>query len=105
MPSRAIQISSDVAYGLIVFLGTAGLGFVVLPTLCYAAGLIANETDARAAFSSITLKAVPVLFGFSAAAALSNEWLAAFSIGRRVVAYLATTLLVWIVGAASAIAM
>ena len=37
--SRTTRIASAFLYGLLVFLGTAGLGFVVLPALGLATGL------------------------------------------------------------------
>ena len=103
MALNAVRLAGAVAYGLLVFAGTALLGFVVLPPLGYAAGLFAIETDARAAFSLVTLKAVPVMAGLSAAAALSYEWLMRLSLPRRVAAYVATTVLVWLAGAAGAV--
>jgi hypothetical protein len=103
LPSRAVSITRAVVYGLLVFLGTLGLGFLVLPSLGYATGLFTIEAEARGAFSLVTLKAVPVLVGLSAAAALSYEWLAALPLGRRVVIYSVTPLAVWVAGAAIAI--
>lgn len=100
---RAIRLAGAVAYAVLVFLGAAGLGFVVLPTLGYAGGLFAIEAEARGAFSLVTLEAVPFLVGLSGAAALSYDWLATLSIGRRVVVYCATALLVWLSGAAIAV--
>ena len=60
------------------------------------------DTDAEAAFSFLTLKAVPFLVGLSAAAALSYQWLTGLSVPRRVAVYAATTLLAWLTGAAIA---
>ncbi len=99
MSSRAPTLVGAIVYGLLVFLGTAGLGFVVLPAVGQATGL---DTDAEAAFSFLTLKAVPFLVGFSAAAALSYQWLTGLSAPRRVAAYSATTVLAWLTGAAIA---
>ena len=86
-------------YGLLVFLGTAGLGFGVLPMVGRAVGL---DSDAEAAFSFLTLEAVPFLVGLSAAAALSYRWLAGLSVPRRVAVYAATTVFAWVAGAAIA---
>jgi hypothetical protein len=97
--SRATLLAGAIVYGLLVFLGTAGLGFVVLPSLGRVTGL---DTEAEAAFSFLTLKAVPLLVGFSAAAALSYQWLTGLSVRRRVAVYFATTVLAWLTGAASA---
>src|SRR5262249_56553960 len=101
--SRAMLLAGAITYGVLVFCSTAALGFVALPTLAYAAGLFAIEAEARGAFSLITLKAVPFLAGLSAAAALSYEWLAAFSIARRVAIYSATTSVILAPGAAVAV--
>jgi hypothetical protein len=83
----------------LVFFGTAGVGFVVVPSLARATGL---DTEAEAALSFLTLKAVPLLVGFSAAAALSYQWLPPLSIPRRVAVYAGTTVLAWLTGAAIA---
>jgi hypothetical protein len=99
VPTRATLIAGAIVYGLVVFLGTAGLGFVVLPTVGRAMGL---DPDAEAAFSFLTLKAVPYLVGFSTAATLSYPWLTRLSLPRRVAAYIATAVLAWLTGAAIA---
>lgn len=100
--SRVTLLAGAATYGLLVFLGAVALGFVVLPTVGLVGGLFAIEAEARGAFSLVTLKAVPFLVGLSAAAALSYEWLGALSIVRRLAVYSATTLLVWVSGAAIA---
>lgn len=94
------RVAGAALYGLLVFGGTAVLGFVVLPPLGYAAGLFTIETDARAAFSLVTLAAVPLLAGLSAGAGLSYDWLTTLSRVRRLVVYAGTTATIWIVGAA-----
>ena len=102
MGPRTKLLAGAIVYGVLVFLGTAGLGFVVLPTIGYVSGLFPIDTEANAAFSLTTLKAVPFLAGLSAAATVSYEWLMSLSIARRVVIYFATTLLAWVAGAAIA---
>jgi len=102
VPSRATLLGGSIVYALVVFLGTAAIGFVVLPAVGYATGLFAIRAEAEGVFSLLTLKAVPFLVGLSAAAALSFEWLLGLSRFRRVVAYLATTLATWLAGAAVA---
>jgi hypothetical protein len=102
VPTRTKLFAGAFVYGVLVFLGTAGLGFVVLPIIGYHSGLFPIETEADAAFSLTTLKAVPLLAGFSAATAVSYEWLTSLPIARRIAIYLATTLLVWITAAAIA---
>lgn len=99
---RPIAVAGAIVYGVLVFLGTAGLGFVVLPAIGYASGPFPIETEANATFSFVTLAAVPFLVGLSAAAALSYEWLMGLSIARRVATYLATAVLAWVAGAAIA---
>ena len=96
MPFGARHLTGTIVYGFLVFLGTAGLGFVVVPSVGHAMGL---DADAEAAFSFLTLKAVPLLVGFSAAAALSYQWLTGLSVPRRIAVYAATTLLAWLTGA------
>lgn len=102
MPSRTTLLVGSIVYGLLVFLGTAALGFVLLPAIGYATGLFPIQAEAAAAFSLVTLKGVPFLAGLSAAAALSYEWLLGLSAARRVAVYSATTLLAWFTSAAIA---
>ena len=99
MSSRAATLVGAIVYGLLVFLGTAGLGFAVLPAVGRVARL---DADAETALSFLTLKAVPLLVGFSAAAALSYPWLTGLSGLRRVAVYIVTTGLAWLTGAAIA---
>ena len=102
VPHRTTILVGSIVYGLLVFLGTAGLGFVALPTLAHATGLFPVDTEAEAAFSMVTLKAVPFLASLSTAAAFSYQWLAQLSIVRRLAVYGGTTLLAWVVAAAIA---
>jgi hypothetical protein len=99
MPSRTKLLAGAIAYGLLVFAGTALLGFVVAPAIGVATGLFPIEQEAAGYFSFLTLKAAPLLAGLSAGAARSQEWLAGFSIPSRIAVYAATVLLVWITGA------
>ena len=99
----ARRYAGAAVYGLLVFLGTALLGFVVMPVLGHASGRFPIETEASAVFSLVTLKAVPFLAGLSVAAALSYEWLVRLPLTRRIALYFATTLLAWLVGAAFAV--
>ena len=101
---RASYDSGENVYGFLVFLGTAGLGFVVLPTVGHATGLFPVDTEAEAAFSMVTLKAVPFLASLSTAAGLSYyQWLEQISVARRLAVYFATTLLAWVTAAAIAV--
>lgn len=99
MSSRATSLVGAILYGLFVFLGATSLGFAVLPTLGHATGL---DTETEEAFSFLTLEAVPLLGGLSAAAALSYQWLTRLSLPRRVAVYCATSVLAWLMGAATA---
>jgi hypothetical protein len=103
MPSRTALVIRASAYGLLVFLGTALVGFVVVPTIAYVSGLFELQTEAQATFSLITLKAVPFLVGLSAAAAATHDLLTGLSAARRVAICLATMLLAWLTGAAIAV--
>ena len=103
MPSATALVLRAVVYGLVVFLGTAAIGFVGMPAIAYAAGLFTLETEAQATFSLVTLKAVPFLVGLSAAAAATYDLLARLSVARRIAIYLATTLLTWVTSAAIAV--
>ena len=100
-PARVL--TGAIVYGLLVFLGTVVLGFVVLPVVAYASGLVPIETEAMAVFSLVTLKGVPFLACSSAAATLSYDWLRRLSAVRRVVVYTVTTVAVWMAGAAIAV--
>lgn len=95
MPSRATLLAGATLYALSIFLATAALGFVVAPLAGHATGLFHRETDARAFFSLLTLKAVPIAFGLSAAAGFSYERLLRLSLARRAAVGAATALLVW----------
>jgi lincosamide nucleotidyltransferase A/C/D/E len=100
--SKVTLLAGASVYGLLVFLGTAGLGFAVLPSVGRAAGL---DAEAQAAFSFLTLKAVPFLAGLAAAAALSYPWLRGLTVPRRAAVYAATTAFAWLAGAAIAAAI
>ena len=102
MLSRVLPWLGAIAYGVLVFLGATGLGFVVAPALGRASGRFPIETEAEAVFSLLTLKAVPCLAGLSGAAALSYAWVARLSMPRRAAVYATTVLLSWLAGAAIA---
>jgi hypothetical protein len=103
VPSRASSFLGAIVYGALVFLGTAGLGFVVAPALGHASGLFPFDKEAQAVFSLLTLKAVPFLFGLSVAAAFYHPGLARLSVWRRVIVYAATVVLTWVAGATIAV--
>jgi hypothetical protein len=102
MASRTKLLGGAIAYGLLVFAGTALLGFVVAPAIGVATGLFPIDAEAAGFFSFLTLKAAPILAGLSAGAAQSWRWLTGFSIPRRIAVYAATVLVAWITGAAIA---
>ena len=99
MPSRTTLLAGAIFYSLLVFLGIATLGFVVAPVIGHATGLFPIETEAQATFSLLTLKAVPLIVGFSTAAAFSYPWILGFSVPLRIAAYGATVLVAWAIGA------
>lgn len=103
MPARARRAAVAGLYGVLVFAGTAALGFAVLPPLAHASGWFPIETEAAAAFSLVTLKAVPLLAGLSAGAAFSYERLASGSVVRRILVYALSSIAIWLVGASIAV--
>ncbi|HEY8120455.1 MAG TPA: hypothetical protein VII78_04000 [Myxococcota bacterium] len=103
MPSTTRMVTGAIVYGLLVFLGAAGLGFLAVPAIAYAAGLFTIDTEARATFSFITLEALPFLWGLSVPAAFSYEWIMRLSIAGRAAAYLGTAMVTWVAGAAIAV--
>jgi hypothetical protein len=105
MALRATLLAGAIGYATLVFLGMAGLGFVVAPAIGRATHLFPIETEADAVFSLLTLKAVPALVGLSTAAAFSYQWVMGLSISHRVVVYCATVILAWVTGAAIAAVM
>jgi hypothetical protein len=102
VPSRVPPLWGAIAYGVLVFVGATGFGFVVMPVLGHASGRFPIEAEAEAVFSFLTLKGVPSLVGLSGAVALSYSWIAKLSAPRRVAVYVATVLLCWVAGAAVA---
>jgi hypothetical protein len=103
VPHRATILVGCIVYGFLVFLAAALLGFVVLPRFGHASGVFPVDTEAEAAFSMVTLKAVPFLASLSTAAALSYPWLMRHSIARRLAVYCGTVLLAWVAAAAIAV--
>jgi hypothetical protein len=102
MASRTTLLVGSMAYALLVFVGMASLGLVVLPAFAHVVGWFPIETEAEGAFSLVTLKGLPFLVGLSAASALSFEWLSRLSALRRVVVYGITCLAGWLASAAIA---
>jgi hypothetical protein len=88
-----------------VFGGAAVLGFVVLPLLGIASGLLPIDTEAEAFFSMLTLKGVPYL----AAESVLSAPLYPLSAGRRartrIALLCANVLVAWLVAASVALAI
>ncbi|MEX2206138.1 MAG: hypothetical protein WEF50_07930 [Myxococcota bacterium] len=58
---QASRYTAPALYGLLIFAGTALFGLVLGPSLGTATGLFVIDTESRAFFSLLTLKAAPSL--------------------------------------------
>lgn len=94
-----MTIAACVAYGALVFLGMAGLGFVVLPELSLASDLFSIDAEARAFFSLLTLKSVPFLLALSVLSAFAWPRLRALSVPMRLAVFVPNVLVAWALGA------
>jgi hypothetical protein len=92
-----MTIAGSIAYGALVFLGMAGLGFVALPALGLASGLFAIDAEARAFFSLLTLKSVPYLLAASTLCAFAYPRLCALPWALRLAAFVANVLVAYAV--------
>lgn len=92
-------------YGVLVFLGTALLGFVVAPYLGLASGLFAIDTEAAAFFSLLTLKGVPWLVALSLGSGLLYPSLSTRRVRVRAALLGVNVLGVWLIAAAIALAI
>jgi len=90
-------------YGLLVFVGTALLGFVVVPLVGIAGGLFSIDAEARAFFSLLTLKGVPYLLGLSTLSGLLYRPLSARRLPARVGLLGVNVLVVWFIAASIAL--
>jgi hypothetical protein len=88
-----------VAYGALVFLGMAGLGFLLAPAVGHASGLFPVEVEARAFFSLVTLRAVPYLVALAVVSGFAYEGIGRLGASRRITAYASNTLLGYGLGA------
>jgi hypothetical protein len=95
----------SILYGLLVFGGTAVLGFVVAPFLGIASGLFPIDTEARAFFSLLTLKGVPYLVGLSLLSGAAYPRFSARRLRSRAAILALNVLLAWLIGASIALAM
>ena len=92
-------------YGLLVFLGTALLGFVVLPLLGMASGYFTIDAEARGAFSMLTLKAVPYLAGLSILSGVLYRRISERRLRTRAALLAANVVVVWLIGASISLAI
>jgi len=92
-----VTLAGSVAYGALVFLGMAGLGFAVLPELGLASGLFTIDAEARAFFSLLTLRSVPFLLAASTLSAFAWGRLRALSWPRRLAVFVPNVLVAYAV--------
>jgi len=93
-----MTIAGSFAYGVLVFLGMAGLGFVVAPALGLATGLFAIDAEARAFFSLLTLKSVPYLLALSTLSAFAYPRLRMLPVPLRLAGFVANVLVAYAAG-------
>ena len=93
------------AYGLLVFLAAALLGFVIAPWLGMATGLFSIEAEASGFFSLLTLKGVPYLVALSVASGLLYPMASGRRPRIRLMLLGLNVLAVWLIGAAIALAI
>ncbi|HEY8152758.1 MAG TPA: hypothetical protein VII72_01380 [Myxococcota bacterium] len=92
-------------YGLLVFFGTALLGFVIAPWLGVATGLFTIEAESSGFFSMLTLKGVPYLVALSVLSGPVYPMLAGLRLPARLVLMALNVLVAWSIGAAIAFAI
>jgi hypothetical protein len=92
-----VKVAGSVAYGALVFVAMAGLGFVALPELGLAAGLFAIDAEARAFFSLLTLKSVPFLLALSTLSGFAWQRLRALPLPTRLAAFVPNVLVAYAV--------
>ena len=97
--------AQSAGYSLIVFLGTALLGFVVAPWLGMAIGLFTIEAESSGFFSILTLKGVPYLVALSVPSGLLHPMFSGRRLRLRVVLFGLNILAVWLIGASIALAI
>ena len=93
------------AYGLLVFLGTALLGFVVAPWLGMATGLFRIEAESSGFFSLLTLKGVPYLVALSVLSGFLHPTFSSRRLRLRVILFGLNVLVAWLIGASIALAI
>lgn len=105
MDPRTRIYAWSTGYGLLVFLGTALLGFVVAPWLGTATGLFTIEVESSGFFSMLTLKGVPYLVALSVVSGLLSPTLSGLGLRLRVALFGLNVLVAWLVGASIAFAI
>jgi hypothetical protein len=103
-PRAEIWVGSTL-HGVLVFAGSALLGFVVAPRLGVASGLFAIDAESAAFFSLLTLKGVPFLTALSLGSGLVYPALAARRMPVRALLLVVNALLVWLIAAGAALAI
>jgi len=103
--SQASIYLGPVAYVLLVFIGTAVLGFVVAPVLGAATGLFSIDVESRSFFSLLTLKGVPYLAALSTLSALVYQPLSRCRLPVRILIVIVNVVVVWLVAASIALAV
>ena len=91
------------AYGLAVWLGSAGLGFGVAPWLGTATGLFAIDVESQSFFSLLTLAGMPYLAGLAVVSAQLYPRIARRRVRFRLAAYALHVAVVWLIGASIAL--
>ena len=103
--SRSKLFLASLAYALLVFAGTAVLGFVIAPLLGIASGRFPIDTDAQAVFSMLTLKGVPYLAGLCALSGLSYRRISQRRLPLRAALFALNVVLAWLIAASIALAI
>jgi hypothetical protein len=105
VPSQASVYLGPVAYVLLVFIGTALLGFVVAPALGTATGVFSIDVESQSFFSLLTLKGVPYLAALSILSALIYQPLSRRRFPGRAIFLILNIVIAWLVAASIALVM
>jgi hypothetical protein len=90
-------------YAVLVFAGTALLGFVIAPLLGIASGAFPIEAEAQGIFSLLTLKGIPFLVALGGCSGLLYERWSKRPLPVRIAVFGANVLVVWLIAAATAL--
>lgn len=99
------RYAAAIAYGALVFAGTALVGFVVAPWLGSASGAFPIDAEARAFFSLLTLAGVPYLAGLCVLSGALYPRLAGRRLRVRVALFGLNVLAAWLCAASIALAI